>query len=70
MTNDPLVEAVQDWAVKQKSHNPSFNLVLGRKSFTVDQIVEHIEKNTEEGRELKKMIFAAATDLFFNYKPG
>ncbi len=69
MDNDPLVEAVRDWATKEKAHNPSFNLAIGRKIFTVDQIVEHIEKDTEEGRELKKMIFSTATDLFFNYKP-
>ncbi len=69
METDQLVEAVRDWAEKQKAHNPAFNLVHGRKSFTVDQIVEHIEKDTEEGRELKKRIFSAATDLFFNYKP-
>ena len=69
MDNDPLIEAVRSWANKEKAHNPSFHLILGRKSFTIDQIVEHIEKGTEEGRELKKRIFATATDLFFNYKP-
>lgn len=69
MVHDPLVDAVRDWAAKEKAHNPSFALVLGRKSFTIDQIVEHIEKDTLDGRELRKMIFAAATDLFFNYTP-
>ena len=69
MDNDQLVEAIRDWADKERTHNPSIRLVLGRKIFTIDEVVEHIEKNTEEGRELKKMIFKAATDLFFNYRP-
>lgn len=69
MDNDPLLEAVIDWAEKQKSHNPSFSFVVGNKSFTADQIVEHIKKDTEDGRVLKKMILKTATSLFFRYKP-
>lgn len=69
MDNDPLVQSIRDWAAKEQKHNPAFSLVVGRKNFTIDQIVEHIEKDTEEGRMLKKMIFNAATSLFFDYKP-
>lgn len=70
MSNDPLVESfyesLRDWAKNEKAHNPSFSLAYGRKIFKIDEIVEHIEKDTEEGRALKKMIFTAAIDLFAN----
>jgi len=70
LNNDELLlEEIRNWADKEKTHNPTFSFVVGRKAFTVDEIVEHIEKDTPEGRELKKMIFSTATSLFFNYKP-
>ena len=69
MDEDPLLDAVRSWAEKERAHNPSFSLVVGKRSFTIDQIVEHIEKGTEEGQMLRKMIFKTATDLFFRYRP-
>ena len=69
MGNDPLVEVIRNWAEKEKAHNPSFSFVVGRKSFTIDQIVDHIENGTEEGKMLRKMILKTATSLFFDYKP-
>ena len=68
--NDPLLEAVKAWAEREKRHNPTFSLVVGNKMFTIDQIVEHMEKDTEEGRMLRKMILETATALFFNYRPS
>jgi len=67
--NDLLIKAVKEWAEKEKSRNPSFSLVVGRKAFTIDEIVDHIEKNTEEGKMLKTLILKTATDLFFRYNP-
>lgn len=69
MSEDPLVEAILSWAEKQRAHNPSFRLVIGKKSFSIDQIVEHIKKDTEDGKLLKQMIFKTATNLFFDYRP-
>jgi len=69
LSNDPLVEAVREWAAKEKAHNPSFSFVVGRKAFSAEEIVEHIENGTEEGKMLRKMIFKTATSLFYDYKP-
>ncbi len=70
MSNDPLVksfyESLHEWEEREKANNPSFRLFYGRKSFSIDQIVEHIEKDTDEGKVLKKMIFKAAIDIFSN----
>jgi len=70
LDNDPLVEAIRSWAERERAHNPTFSLVVGKKAFSIDQIVEHIERDTKDGRMLRKMILKAATDLFFNYRPG
>ena len=67
--NNLLIKAVKEWAEKEKSRNPSFSLVVGKKAFTIDEIIDHIEKNTEEGKMLKTLILKTATDLFFRYNP-
>ena len=66
---EAFYEGIRHWAKKEKTHNPSFALVLGRKSFTIDQLVEHLEKDTEDGREIKKWMFMALPELFTNYDP-
>lgn len=59
-----MLNGIHSWADRQKAHNPSYSLAVGKKVFTVDQIVEHIEKGTPEGKDLVKRIMEAAADLF------
>lgn len=77
MGNDPFMEIaregievvkerIKDWAEHERTHNPSFSLVVGSKSFTVDQVEQHIMKGTEEGLQLYRMIFQAGAELFLN----
>jgi len=60
--------AIFAWAEKEKEDNPSFSLVVGKRSFTVDQIVEHVQKGTEEGDMLLDMVVDAGASLFLNRK--
>ena len=59
-----LVDAVKSCAVRERESNPSFSMVVGRKAFTIDQIVEHVEKQTEDGEQLLDMIVKAGAELF------
>lgn len=59
-----IVDAVKKWADGEKENNPSFSLLIGRKAFTIDQIVEHVEKQTEDGEKLMDMIVNAGAALF------
>lgn len=64
MTDKRIKEAVKNWAEKERINNPSFSLVVGDKALTIDQIVEHVDKNTELGQQLYGMIVDTAVNLF------
>ena len=63
MRKDPLFDAIYEWLNTKKFNNPSFSLILGDKNYTVKQALDHITKDTEEGQELKKMIFVTFSDV-------
>lgn len=60
--NDPLVETVSKW-VERNRHNPNFKFVLGNRAFTADELLDNLKRGTPEGKEIRKMIIYAATDL-------
>lgn len=61
-TNDVLLDTVSKW-VERNRHNPNFKFVLGKRAFTAEELLENLKKETAEGKEIRKMILYAATDL-------
>ena len=59
-----LVETLKEWVGKEKRHNPSWSLTVGVKTFSLDQVLEHVEKRTPEGKMLLKMVSRMAVDRF------
>ena len=59
-----LVESLKDWVNREKKHNPGWSLIMGSKSFSLDQVVEHVEKRTPEGKTLLRMVSRMAVDRF------
>jgi len=54
---------VKEWADRERKNNPSFSLVVGDKALTIDQIIEHIEEETELGKQLYGMVVDTAVAL-------
>ena len=71
MPNDPwteeLIKEIKNWASIQKRRNPLYSLNIGPKSFTIDQIVEHVDKKTPEGKQLLRMLAKYAILRFHKY---
>ena len=65
--SDRIVKAAKSW-LEHNMHNPSWRFVLGNRSFKAEELVEHLEKGTEEGKLLLEMIEDTAVDLFMRPK--
>jgi len=63
MTSKRIVEAVKFW-LEHNVHNPGWRFVRGNRSFTPEELLEHVEKGTPEGVEILGMIEDTAVDLF------
>lgn len=51
-----LIAELEEWRDDMNAHNPSYSMNLGSKSFSADQIIEHIKKDTEDGKMLVSML--------------
>ena len=61
--SDRIAKAARAW-LENNQHNPSWRFVMGNRSFKAEELIEHIEKSTEEGKLLLEMIEDTAVDLF------
>lgn len=59
-----VIEAVKGWVKEEKGSNPSWSLIVGSKSFSLDQLEEHLDERTPEGQMILKMIARMAVDRF------
>ena len=63
-TTKILIQAFQEWLEinKQKGVDTPY-MTVGRKSYTIRQIVQEVEDNSEFGQEVVKNIFSLTIDL-------
>lgn len=63
-----MKEIITQWAEYERQINPSFSLVVGQQVLSIDQIEEHVEKETELGKKLEEMILETAAELFLPHQ--
>lgn len=59
-----LIKEIDKWIDEEKKENPSWSLVIGARSFSLDQIREHINEQTPEGKMILRMVAKMAIDRF------
>jgi len=65
---DELIDAMETWL---KAHpNPRAKaLVVGKRMFSAEEILDEMKKGTRMGKMFKKNIMQYATEMFMRYNP-